>query len=180
MSKLKGTLASHASLEVAMSHVRTALRASKYALVIEQSLRILENSPGYVPALMSLATAVQLAEECDTLGLSLNDAEQALAAAARIQASTDDVAHEYACFLFAVADNPAGAADVLAQASDRRESELRELLSTQLEVLRDLGRGLEVRELLSRASRMFPHSDEFSFGAGSIRAGSGDSDDFGR
>ena len=151
-------LALDPALRNAVDRVRSALRAAEFATAARESLEILRAQPSYLPALVTLALAIQLADDQVTLNdFSLDDARAALEKASRIQSIADDAEHELVRFLFAVDDKSEAALELVERAASARATQLRNLLVAKVEILQDLGRGLEAKGAAEAALKIFPN-----------------------
>lgn len=151
-------LALDRALTDAVDRVRFALRATEFVTAARESLEILRAQPSYLPALVTLALAVQLADDQATLDdFSLDDARAALEKASRIQSVADDAEHELVRFLFAVDDNSEAALALVERAVTARATQLRDLLAAKVEILQDLGRGPEAKRAAQAALKIFPN-----------------------
>lgn len=146
------------ALPSAVDRVRSALRAAEFATAARESLEILRTQPSYLPALVTLALAIQLADDRVTLNdFSLDDARAALEKASRIQSIADDAEHELVRFLFAVDNKSETALELVERAASARATQLRDLLVAKVEILQDLSRGLEAKNAAKAALKIFPN-----------------------
>lgn len=150
------------ALTSAVDRVRSALRAAEFAVAARESLDILRAQPSHLPALVTLALAVQLANDRATLDdFSLDDARAALAKASRLQSTAGDAEHELVRFLFAVDNNSEAALEVVERAASARAAQLRDLLAVKVEILQDLGRRPEAKSVAQTALKIFPNDADF-------------------
>lgn len=155
-------LASDSALTSALERARAALRASDFGMAARGSLDILKAQPSHLPALVTLALAVQLAGDEATLNdFSLDDARIALDKAARLQCTAGDAEYELARFLFAVDDNSEAALEVVERAASARAAQLGDLLAAKVEILQDMGREREARIAAQAALMIFPNDARF-------------------
>lgn len=107
----------------------------------------------FAPLLVALATAGQLGDPRSSDFPSLQDVQDMLCAATRLEAEGGWAAYEYAEFLDCVMDDPKGALAVLAEATERRERELGDLYESRNRILKALGRFDEASQLPEEVGR---------------------------
>lgn len=141
---------------VTMERALSAYADSDFVNAAHLSFDLLAQQPSYLPALVCFARSIQLADENATRDFTLDDVRKALEKASELYAITVDPAHELSWFLFAVDDNDEAALEVVERAIVARTAQLRDLLVTKVEILRDMGRDSEADDVARDALRMFP------------------------
>lgn len=152
------TLPDASELNADLARLKASLRQANYSEAVRLASALVQQYPLFVPALVSLATAVQLSD--NGAGYSLEDCRALLSFAAYLEEQCGDATHECARFLFSVEDNTPEAIEVAARARDRKKREVFSLVVLLVEALRESGKHEKAEAALREARRIFPDADE--------------------
>lgn len=135
-------------LEIELDEVLSALKASdERAIKFRKAVDYVTANPTCVPALVSLAVAIQVGEPEAAPSLRLDDALQLLRWATKLAGRSADAPLELGHFLYAVENDSMAALDVVEAALTVLQGQTRDLLQLKVEVLQDLGRHDEAQRI---------------------------------
>ena len=158
--KIRSLLEPWESVTRDIKAMQDSLGNGDYVQSLARCEQILRRDRLCVPALIAVASIIQLSDDEYPPDLELDDARVALETASMVESLGGASDHELGRFLFAVADESGPALAVIDRGIERRERELLELTVARIEVLVDLGREDEAAVELDRAKVRFPNSHD--------------------